>query len=74
MDQDGRVYFTAQLRSPKGVSAYCEKTSLLRSAQLCPLAEKQNGFVQNSRQVTIFDPRSNKQEVLLRQSIKKAAA
>jgi hypothetical protein len=56
------------------VPAYCEKTSLLRSAQLCPLAEKQNGFVQNSRQVTIFDPRSNKQEVLLRQSIKKAAA
>ncbi len=38
MDQDGRVYFTAQTRSPKDPPDYCKKESPLRSAQLYPLA------------------------------------
>jgi hypothetical protein len=56
MDQDGRVYFTAQIRSPKEPPAYCKKESSLRSAQLYPLGAPQTGFVQNSRQVTVWDP------------------
>jgi hypothetical protein len=32
MDQDGRVYFTAQTRSPKDPPDYCKKDSALRSA------------------------------------------
>ena len=56
MDRDGRVYYTAQIRSPEHPPAYCGKDSPLRSAQLYPLAAPQQGFVQNSRQVTVFDP------------------
>ena len=37
MDQDGRVYFTAQKRSPKDPPDYCKQGSSLRSAQLYPL-------------------------------------
>ena len=40
MDQDGRVYWTAQQRSPKDPPDYCKRTSSLRSAQLYPLAER----------------------------------
>jgi hypothetical protein len=58
MDRQGRLYFTAQLRSPKNPPAYCAKDSSLRSAQLYPLTDKPDGFMQNSRQVTIYDPRS----------------
>lgn len=58
MDQDGRVYYTAQTRSPKDPPAYCGKDSPLRSAQLYPLSGPQTGFVQNARQVTVFDPRT----------------
>jgi hypothetical protein len=60
MDQDGRVYFTAQLRSPKHPPAYCKKGSPLRSAQLYPLEKTPDGFVQNSRQVTVYDPKTKK--------------
>jgi hypothetical protein len=59
-DQDGRIYFTAQSRSPKNVPAYCSKDSPLRSAQLYPLIEKHDGFFQNARQVTVYDPHSKK--------------
>jgi hypothetical protein len=60
MDQDGRVYFTAQQRSPKDPPDYCKKDSALRSAQLYPLAGTPDGFVQNSRQVTVYDPATKK--------------
>jgi hypothetical protein len=60
MDQDGRVYFTAQMRSPKNPPDYCKKDSPLRSAQLYPLTGTPDGFVQNSRQVTIYDPKTRR--------------
>jgi hypothetical protein len=60
MDQDGRVYFTAQQRSPKHPPDYCKKDSPLRSAQLYPLDKTLDGFVQNSRQVTAYDPKTKK--------------
>lgn len=60
MDQEGRIYFTAQLRPPTEVPAYCGKDSPLRSAQLYPLTTKPEGFNQNSRQVTVYDPRNEK--------------
>jgi hypothetical protein len=60
MDQDGRVYFTAQQRSPKDPPDYCKKDSPLRSAQLYPLAGTPDGFVQNSRQITAYDPATKK--------------
>jgi hypothetical protein len=60
MDQDGRIYFAAQLRSPNDIPPYCAKSSPLRSAQLYPLEEKHEGFFQNSRQVTVYDPQTKK--------------
>jgi hypothetical protein len=60
MDQDGRVYWAAQNRSPKDIPAYCKKGSPLRSAQLYPLDVPQEGFFQNSRQVTVYDPKTQK--------------
>jgi len=39
---------------------YCKRDSALRSAQLFPLDVAQKGFVQNSRQITVFDPRTKK--------------
>jgi hypothetical protein len=60
MDQEGRLYFTAQVRPPAEVPAYCGKDSPLRSAQLYPLTTRPEGFSQNSRQVTVYDPRSGK--------------
>jgi hypothetical protein len=60
MDQDGRVYYTAQIRSPKNPPDYCKKGSPLRSAQLYPLDKTPDGFVQNSRQVTVWDPKTRK--------------
>ena len=60
MDQDGRVYYAAQNRPPKDIPDYCKKGSSLRSAQLYPLDVPHDGFFQNSRQVTIYDPK-NKQ-------------
>ena len=60
MDQDGRVYWAAQNRSPKDIPSYCKKGSPLRSAQLYPLDKPQEGFFQNSRQVTVYDPKSRK--------------
>ena len=56
MDQEGRIYFTAQLRPPNRIPAYCGKDSALRSAQLYPLTRQHNGFFQNARQVTVYDP------------------
>jgi hypothetical protein len=58
MDQDGRVYYAAQNRSPKEIPDYCKKGSPLRSAQLYPLNVPQEGFFQNSRQVTVYDPKT----------------
>src|SRR4051795_8468623 len=60
MDQDGRVWFTAQNRPPNDIPAYCKQGSPLRSAQVYPLDVTHDGFFQNSRQVTVFDPKSNK--------------
>jgi hypothetical protein len=60
MDQEGRVYFTAQVRPPTEVPDYCGKSSALRSAQLYPLTTRPEGFNQNSRQVTVYDPRTAK--------------
>jgi hypothetical protein len=60
MDQDGRIYYTAQIRSPMNPPDYCKRDSALRSAQLYPLDAPQSGFVQNSRQVTVFDPTAKK--------------
>jgi streptogramin lyase len=60
MDQQGRIYFTAQSRPPNAIPAYCGKASSLRSAQLYPLTETHEGFFQNSRQVTVYDPRTGK--------------
>jgi hypothetical protein len=59
-DQDGRLYFTAQSRPPNAIPAYCTKNSPLRSAQLYPLEEKHDGFFQNARQITVYDPRTKK--------------
>ncbi len=60
MDSAGRVYLTAQIRSPRNPPAYCGKDSIVRSAQLYPLTERPDGFVQNSRQVTVFDPKTKR--------------
>jgi hypothetical protein len=58
MDQDGRVYWAAQNRSPGDIPAYCKKGSPLRSAQIYPLEVSHEGFFQNSRQVTVYDPKT----------------
>ena len=58
MDQEGRVYWTAQIRSPKNPPAYCAAASGHPSAKVYPLAHIRDGFVQNSRQVTVYDPKS----------------
>src|SRR6516165_1045993 len=50
MDENGRVYWAAQNRSPKDIPAYCKKGSTLRSAELYPLDVSHEGFFQNSRQ------------------------
>jgi hypothetical protein len=60
MDQDGRVYWAAQNRAPNDIPAYCKKGSPLRSAQLYPLDVPHEGFFQNSRQVTVYDPKTQK--------------
>jgi hypothetical protein len=60
MDEQGRVYFTAQNRPPNDIAAYCGKSSPLRSAQLYPLTRKHKGFFLFSCQVTVFDPRTTK--------------
>jgi hypothetical protein len=58
MDQDGRVYYTAQSRSPKNPPAYCGAASGHPSAKVYPLTRIADGFVQNSRQVTAYDPKT----------------
>ena len=58
MDHEGRVYWTAQQRSPKNPPAYCSAASGHPSAKIYPLAHIREGFVQNSRQVTVYDPRT----------------
>jgi hypothetical protein len=58
LDQDGRVYYTAQLRSPKNPPPYCAAESGHPSAKVYPLTGTPSGFVQNSRQVTVYDPRT----------------
>ncbi len=58
MDQDGRVYFTAQHRSPQHPPAYCTAASGHPSAKAYPLTRTSTGFVQNARQVTVYDPKT----------------
>jgi hypothetical protein len=58
MDHDGRVYFTAQIRSPKNPPPYCAAASGHPSAKVYPLTRIPDGFVQNSRQVTVYDPKT----------------
>jgi hypothetical protein len=60
MDHEGRVYFTAQVRSPKNPPAYCAAASGHPSAKGYPLTRTPDGFVQNSRQVTVYDPKTKK--------------
>jgi hypothetical protein len=58
MDQDGRVYYTAQVRSPKHPPRYCAAESGHPSAKGYPLTRTPDGFVQNSRQVTVYEPKT----------------
>src|SRR5712692_3993514 len=58
MDHEGRVYYTAQSRSPKNPPAYCAAASGHPSAKILPLTRTPDGFVQNSRQVTVYDPKT----------------
>src|SRR4030095_252350 len=58
LDQDGRVYFTAQVRSPKNPPRYCADDSGHPSAKVYPLTRTPDGFVQNSRQVTVYEPKT----------------
>ena len=58
MDHEGRVYYTAQIRSPKNPPAYCAAESGHPSAKVYPLTRTPDGFVQNSRQVTVYDPKT----------------
>jgi hypothetical protein len=58
LDQDGRVYFTAQVRSPKNPPRYCAADSGHPSAKVYPLTRTPDGFVQNSRQVTVYEPKT----------------
>ena len=62
MDSKGRIFFAAQMRSPNDQPSYCGPNSPLRSAQLYPLDAKPNGLaeIQNSRQVTVYDPTTQK--------------
>ncbi len=60
MDAQGRIYFTAQLRPPNSIPSYCGKESPLRSAELYPLTTRHEGFSQNSRQVTVYDPKTKR--------------
>ena len=58
LDHEGRVYYTAQHRSPKNPPAYCGAESGHPSAKVFPLTRTPDGFVQNSRQVTVYDPKT----------------
>jgi hypothetical protein len=58
MDQDGRIYYMAQIRSPKNPPAYCAAASGHPSAKLYPLTRTPDGFIQNSRQVTVYDSKT----------------
>jgi hypothetical protein len=58
LDHEGRVYYTAQHRSPKNPPAYCAAESGHPSAKVFPLTRTPDGFVQNSRQVTVYDPKT----------------
>ncbi|WP_024507497.1 hypothetical protein [Bradyrhizobium sp. ARR65] len=60
MDHEGRVYFTAQMRAPNNQPRYCGKESALASAQLYPLTVQHEGFFQNARQLTVYDPKTQK--------------
>src|SRR5437879_47394 len=58
LDQDGRVYYTAQVRSPKNPPRYCAAESGHPAAKVYPLTRTPDGFVQNSRQVTVYEPKT----------------
>src|SRR5207247_9838824 len=56
MDQDGRVYWTAQIRSPKNPPPYCAAASGHPSAKAYPLTRTPDGLLQTSRQVPVYGP------------------
>jgi hypothetical protein len=58
MDHEGRGYFTAPIRSPKNPPPYSAAASGHPSAKMYPLTRTPDGFVQNSRQVTVYDPKT----------------
>src|SRR5262249_26858524 len=61
MDQDGRVWWMSQIRSPQNPPAYCSKGSGQPSAEFFPQDQKQGApgaFTQNSRQVTYYDQKT----------------
>ncbi|HWG04119.1 MAG TPA: carboxypeptidase regulatory-like domain-containing protein, partial [Beijerinckiaceae bacterium] len=70
MDQDGRVWWTATTRAPTNAPAFCAKGGGNPSADYFPQDQKQVGpaneppynapFVQNARQVTMYDPKTKK--------------
>src|SRR5207245_2028209 len=45
-------------RSPRNPPTYCAAASGHPSARIYPLAHVRDGFVQNSRQVTVYDPKT----------------
>jgi hypothetical protein len=58
IDQDGRVWWVSQIRSPQNPPAYCSKGAGNPSADYFPQDQKQPGFTQNSRQVTFYDQKT----------------
>src|SRR5207247_9168180 len=58
--QDGRVYCAAQNRWPRDIPAYCKKGSPLRWGRIYPIDVPHEGFFPNSRQVTVYDPKTQK--------------
>src|SRR5438445_325137 len=50
--------WTDHIRSPRNPPAYCAAASGHPSARIYPLAHVRDGFVQNSRQVTVYDPKT----------------
>jgi hypothetical protein len=63
MDQDGRVWWVSQIRSPQNPPAYCSKGAGNPSADYYAQDQKQGNpgdFTQNSRQVTFYDQKAQK--------------
>jgi len=61
MDQDGRVWWMSQIRSPQNPPAYCSKGAGNASADYYPQDQKQGApgdFTQNSRQISFYDQKT----------------